>query len=60
MVYYSKKLLLLCIKFWKTYCGDDEFSGEKTDSRNGTVSKQGNGSERVDNGVDVGKPLEIL
>lgn len=51
---------MLWTKFRKTYCGDDEFSSEKTDSGDGTISEQGNGSKRVDNGVDVGEPLKIL
>lgn len=40
-----------------TYCGDDELSSQKTNSWNSTIGKQGDGSERVDYGVDVSKSL---
>lgn len=40
-----------------TYCGNDEFSGEKTDGRDSAVGKQRDGSEWVNNGISVSKPL---
>lgn len=42
------------------YCGDDKFASEEADSRNGAVGEQWDGSERIDNGVSVGQPLQPL
>lgn len=40
------------------YRWDDEFSGEETNGRQRAVCNEGNGGERVDNGVDIGEPLK--
>lgn len=40
------------------YRRNDEFSCKKANSRNSTVSNEGKRSERIDNGVGVGKSLE--
>jgi hypothetical protein len=44
--------------FSPTYSRDDEFSGQKTDGWKGAVCEQRDGSERVNDGVNVSQSLQ--